>query len=1098
MANLTENPIYEPGIFQLEKTTPPLGGAPAFNGPNPSAGHANVQALQLANRTAYLKEQLDTNLSQVYSYAELRAYSGPASTIKVIDSFRTGRFRKLATDPTGYTDDSGITIIATNGWVWQRINAEEVFVDWFLPQAWEEGLTNDSPYFQKAVNARRSNGGGTVKFSRRHLIDTNLFVEDYVSLVGGIDLPDEVLDGVRNYDEKRSLLIVNPAATITVRSGSSVSRCLVLRKGLDLPFTDAAAASAGVAAFSGTAFTVGGAGAYFHHLLIMGFNKAIYSFNCERVRCEYVQGDCTNGIEVGSAFDVCYVENCHFWPFTTTHQSWTTGELNKRSGTAYKYADVGDWSKFTNCFSYAYERGYVVDSCDNVSIVGCGADNYGPSINTTSIAFEIKGTSKDTLLTACQAAAQWRGVSLDISSTISANIKITSCSFWDNDDIDIYLSKGFATIDSCTFRNTPVGVYAETSCDGASVQGCIFDSNASTPLSGPSRYKISEINNKFINTDEDDTPLISNRIFIFADQSLPIFAKNLFENKSDKDGYVLTLSSLGDEESATSVVEEFSDCLMLDGSKVNRGTNRNFLTVRKRYHDVNQRERKALTITRVTPTCTATGSAIYSILGDSNINRQFSASVDAKLRARGFNPQFIGTMNGMGLSDTSVNGVAGPLGEGREGWRTSHFTNRDSSFAPVPVGGESAYMSLTKAQKVSINPFIKADSGPDSFNGYVFDYKFYLTRFGLSTPNSVGIGLGGNNILEAGTPSEIADRYINDLDIMVRSIRAAGADIEICLFLRGVSKTEDQDGKWIKHRELQKRLISYKNSSSDTKLHLISSWAHMSQEAGWQVNGPTDDYGVTHGVIGDNVHPQLGRENRYLYAESFAPFAAWVTYKKGNGFLDQGIPTQHSGKTAGVYELLGINTVPLVQQTGLVGYEAAHAISRISDGTSGSYLLLGKSRGTEVARTPPVNGDTLGTIFSAGYIDDMYQSGSGIGFYVDGTLSPGNRTPSAIRLSVVNSSFNRIDALRARADGSIEAGSDNARSNGTASFRWATTYSTQFRPGTGSSIWTSGTGTPEGSVTAPVGSMYTRTDGGAGTTLYVKESGNGNTGWVPK
>lgn len=45
---------------------------------------------------------------------------------------------------------------------------------------------------------------------------------------------------------------------------------------------------------------------------------------------------------------------------------------------------------------------------------------------------------------------------------------------------------------------------------------------------------------------------------------------------------------------------------------------------------------------------------------------------------------------------------------------------------------------------------------------------------------------------------------------------------------------------------------------------------------------------------------------------------------------------------------------------------------------------------------------------------------------------------------------------------------------------------------------TSGTGTPEGAVTAPVGSVYLRTDGGASTTLYVKQSGAGNTGWVAK
>lgn len=42
----------------------------------------------------------------------------------------------------------------------------------------------------------------------------------------------------------------------------------------------------------------------------------------------------------------------------------------------------------------------------------------------------------------------------------------------------------------------------------------------------------------------------------------------------------------------------------------------------------------------------------------------------------------------------------------------------------------------------------------------------------------------------------------------------------------------------------------------------------------------------------------------------------------------------------------------------------------------------------------------------------------------------------------------------------------------------------------------SGANTPESAVTAAVGSLFLRTNGGAGTTLYVKESGAGNTGWV--
>ena len=41
-----------------------------------------------------------------------------------------------------------------------------------------------------------------------------------------------------------------------------------------------------------------------------------------------------------------------------------------------------------------------------------------------------------------------------------------------------------------------------------------------------------------------------------------------------------------------------------------------------------------------------------------------------------------------------------------------------------------------------------------------------------------------------------------------------------------------------------------------------------------------------------------------------------------------------------------------------------------------------------------------------------------------------------------------------------------------------------------------GSGSPEGVVTAPVGAVYHRTDGGSGTSIYVKESGAGDTGWV--
>ena len=40
-----------------------------------------------------------------------------------------------------------------------------------------------------------------------------------------------------------------------------------------------------------------------------------------------------------------------------------------------------------------------------------------------------------------------------------------------------------------------------------------------------------------------------------------------------------------------------------------------------------------------------------------------------------------------------------------------------------------------------------------------------------------------------------------------------------------------------------------------------------------------------------------------------------------------------------------------------------------------------------------------------------------------------------------------------------------------------------------------GDGSPEGVVTAGIGTLYLRSDGSSGTVLYIKESGTGSTGW---
>jgi hypothetical protein len=72
----------------------------------------------------------------------------------------------------------------------------------------------------------------------------------------------------------------------------------------------------------------------------------------------------------------------------------------------------------------------------------------------------------------------------------------------------------------------------------------------------------------------------------------------------------------------------------------------------------------------------------------------------------------------------------------------------------------------------------------------------------------------------------------------------------------------------------------------------------------------------------------------------------------------------------------------------------------------------------------------------------------------------------------------------------------NAANSGAGSLSVATLFPNGGTAGN-SGVY-AGSGSPEGVLTAVIGSIYLRSDGGAGTSFYVKESGSGNTGWVAK
>jgi len=86
MANLEETAVWTPGVYQLETTDPVLGGPVQ---PEPATGGiANRAALALANRTAYLKAQVELKAN---SDVPLASFNGPLP------------FARLSEVPTSFT-----------------------------------------------------------------------------------------------------------------------------------------------------------------------------------------------------------------------------------------------------------------------------------------------------------------------------------------------------------------------------------------------------------------------------------------------------------------------------------------------------------------------------------------------------------------------------------------------------------------------------------------------------------------------------------------------------------------------------------------------------------------------------------------------------------------------------------------------------------------------------------------------------------------------------------------------------------------------------------------------------------------------------------
>ncbi|MGX9966056.1 hypothetical protein ACVFYP_22210 [Roseomonas sp. F4] len=366
-------------------------------------------------------------------------------------------------------------------------------------------------------------------------------------------------------------------------------------------------------------------------------------------------------------------------------------------------------------------------------------------------------------------------------------------------------------------------------------------------------------------------PIYGPQLFGVTGQVLPLYIANLFPDRGDGTEAICTLSSQPDFPAAP---------LVLTGTgqldiPVDRLGSAADLVIRRSASIT--RQRIALSVSKRTVPIVGTSSPKILMIGDSISNRAGAAHVNQHLTEWGFTPTWLGTINGTGFDQTDTLNEDGPLGECREGWAAYgdmlYATPEESDVNQVIApGGEATYLGLSKTSRRRAQVFIRAATGGDDpsivFNGYVFDFGFYLSRFSIATPDIVIINLWVNDVTEASAAG--ADQAYIGLSRMIDSIRGAAPSANIILWYSAIPRTTDSDAAWIDaYRAGQQavvRVVRHKRAT-DSLVHLVSAGAHQSQEAGWTASfgSANADTGIQSMTITDYRHPvTVARRQQFL------------------------------------------------------------------------------------------------------------------------------------------------------------------------------------------------------------------------------------------
>jgi len=199
-----------------------------------------------------------------------------------------------------------------------------------------DGVTNDAPAIQAAVNAMQAGGGGTLLFGpRRYRVASAVVISSAVTLQGaGYTEGPNPADGTWILIDSTSF---TPFTFTSASARGSAVRDIAFRQSHTAPLNASWAPNNYDYLFR----VVDCIGAVdFENLFFCGINKGIFCDNSGRLNIQRLRGQIyTTGIEIDRCFDIPRIHYVHFWTFVTANDNVVRWQQDNQDAMIFRRCD---------------------------------------------------------------------------------------------------------------------------------------------------------------------------------------------------------------------------------------------------------------------------------------------------------------------------------------------------------------------------------------------------------------------------------------------------------------------------------------------------------------------------------------------------------------------------------------------------------------------------------------------------------------------------------------------------------------------------------------------------------------------------------------